>query len=198
MIISVTEMMTFLVTGDFVLNAELLDSQRLAKQRVEAKQILDAIASGRGWIHHPIVKAWSLYPDALKYYANCVIREFMKRGGHNTMAVYDVPKVILMPWWATWTRLHQSHRAMLLRKNPFYYTPKFSVEPEYMQCGYIWPHALEFKDAHKPLSDITAAIPQELQNPVFCTAILKSGTRAGQPCQRLVKDKMPACSIHRT
>jgi len=39
-------MMTFLVVGDFILNATLLDPSRLGKQRVEASQIKRLIKDG--------------------------------------------------------------------------------------------------------------------------------------------------------
>lgn len=189
--------MTFLVIGDFVLNAQLLDDQRLAKQRVEARQILDAILGGTGWKNHPATKAWKNYVDALKYYTNCIILEFIRRGGTNNLPLFEIPKIIMLPWWVHWDRLHQSHRAMLMRKNPFYYRDKFVVEPEYQQYGYIWPHDIPYENRFAPLASITAPIPDELTNPVYCCGILKSGQRAGQACQRLVKDKHPYCTIHR-
>ena len=189
--------MTFIVIGDFILNAQLLDNQRLAKQRVEARQILDAILKKTGWVNHPIVKAWSNYINALKYYTNCIILEFIRRGGKNKLPLYELPELILIPWWFTWDRLHQSHRAMLYRKNPFHYYDKFTIEQEYMSYGYIWPHYIAYEDRDTDLANITAPIPEELINPVYCCGILKSGLRSGQYCQRLVKDKYPYCTIHR-
>jgi hypothetical protein len=190
-------MMTFLVVADFVLNAKLLDDQRLAKQRVEARQILDAIMKGTGWKNHPITHAWRNYVDALKYYTNCIILEFIRRGGNNTLPLFEIPKIIMIPWWVNWDRLHQSHRAMLMRKNPFYYRSKFSVEAEYFNYGYIWPHNIPYDNRDAPLESITAPIPDELINPVFCSAILQSGKRKGHQCQRLVKDKQQLCTVHR-
>lgn len=189
--------MTFLVCADFIRNAELLDDQRLAKQRVEGHQILKAIVENSGWKHHPIVKAWRHYLGALKYYINCIILEFIRRGGNNNLPLLDVPHTILMPWWVSWERLHHSHRAMLLRKNPFYYEGKFTVNPEYMLYGYIWPHSVTYDNRNANLSTITAPIPDELVDPVYCSSTVKSGPRTGQQCHRLVKDKQPQCSIHR-
>lgn len=190
-------MMTFIVIGDFVLNAKLLDDQRLAKQRVEARQILDAIMNGTGWKHHPIVCAWRYYTDALKYYTNCIILEWIRRGGQNNLPLYEIPPIIMIPWWSQWDRLHQSHRAMLVRKNPYYYNDKFTVNQEYYSYGYIWPNKVAYQDRDADLSTITAPIPDELINPVYCHATLKSGKRKGENCNRLVKDKQAYCTIHR-
>jgi len=190
-------MMTFIIIGDFVLNAQLLDNQRLGKQRVEARQILDAIQKNTAWKNHPIVHAWRPFINALKYYTNCVILEWIKRGGENNLPLFDIPSIILIPWWSQWDRLHHSHRAMLMRKNPFYYNDKFTVNIEYNMYGYIWPHNILYENRFAPLQSITNEIPKELVNPVYCTGILKSGKRSGQTCNRLVKDKAPYCTIHR-
>lgn len=188
--------MTFIVVGDFVLNASLLDDARLGKQRVEAKQILDAILTGRGWIHHPITKSWGPYVPALVYYYNCIVIEWIKRGKDNNMPLYQLPPLILMPWWATWDRLHQSHRAMLIRKDPLYYTSKFTVEDEYKNYGYIWPNKISYDRRNDHLSTLTDPIPEYLVNARYCTAALKSGLRKGQPCNKIIKDNAVNCTIH--
>jgi hypothetical protein len=120
-------MMTFIVVGNFIINASLLDDEHLGKQRVEAVQILNTIINGDGWKNHPICKAWAKYVPALKYYINCIITEWKTRGHKNNMPLYEISEEIIIPWWAKWERLHQSHRAMLYRKNPFYYHAKFTV-----------------------------------------------------------------------
>ena len=130
-------MMTFIVVADLILNAQLLDNARLGKQRVEARQIIDSILHGKGWKHHPITVAWTNYVSALKYYTNCIIREWERRGFANTLPLYELPKIIIFPWWLTWDRLHQSHRAMLWRKDPFFYHNKFTIDPEFLSYGYI-------------------------------------------------------------
>ena len=192
-------MMTFIVVGDFILNAQLLDGMRLGKQRVEAMQILNIliaklksqlpVGTKQAWVNHPIVKAWEGYIPALQYYTNCIILEFIKRGGDNNMELYNIAEPIVYPWWTQWERLQHSHRAMLLRKNPFFYSSKFRAHDEYHLHGYIWPHLITNENYNYPLEYITAPIPKELINSVFCSVPLKSGKRKGETCNILVKDK---------
>lgn len=194
-------MITFIVTSDLHLNARLLDSRRLGKQRVEAIQILKAIETNTGWHHHPMTKAWRPYPMALKYYTNCIITEFIRRGYHNTIPLFKLPNIILFPWWLSWDRLHQSHRMMLLRKDPDYYGnlgDQFLIDPEYESYGYIWPDSIPYNKKDAPLAEITSPIPKELINPVYCSAQLKTGKRKGEICRELVKDKQIYCKIHRS
>ncbi|CAH6418213.1 Hypothetical protein HVR_LOCUS80 [uncultured virus] len=214
-------MMTFIVIGDFILNAQLLDDQRLGKQRVEARQIINAIQNGGkriidpstgmnravlgGWVNHPIVIAWRPFVTALKYYTNCIIMEWVRRGNNNTIPLFELPSLIMMPWWVKWDRLHQSHRAMLYRKNPFYYYNKFTIDPEYLLHGYIWLNTVSYENRFSSLDLIAAPIPEDLINPIYCKGILKSGKRVGETCNRLIKntkhlpraDGRQYCTIHR-
>ncbi|MEU7740966.1 MSMEG_6728 family protein [Nonomuraea sp. NPDC049158] len=59
-------MQTFLPYPDFARTAAVLDPLRLGKQRVEALQILRALTiPGYGWRHHPAVRMWASYEEAL-------------------------------------------------------------------------------------------------------------------------------------
>ena len=72
----------------FQKSAQCLDYKRLGKQRVEAKQILNALEPDydkKGWKTHPATMRWKGYEDCLKYYANCMITEWKKRGYNNIM-----------------------------------------------------------------------------------------------------------------
>lgn len=200
--------MTFLVMADFKLNAQLLDMSRIGKQRIEGRQILNIIlglSRSQSWSRHPIVQAWRPYPTALKYYINCIIEEFIRRGGRNNLPLFELPALILMPWWTQWERVHQSHRAMLMRKAPHYYGDKFSVDPEYMAHGYIWPGSIQeaspdskklptvtYDNRNQPLAMIAAPIPKELVAPVYCKSVMRSGAT----CHRLIKDGAQCCRIH--
>ena len=113
-------MQTFLPHRSFSKSAETLDYRRLGKQRVEAKQILEAIRKGGGWRHHPIVALWSNYTDALCEYHNCMIIEWRRRGYVNTMPLIDLAPSIVYPPWLT-DDFIRAHRSNLLRKDPVYY-----------------------------------------------------------------------------
>ena len=62
--------------------AKCLDYKHLGKQRVEAMQILNALRLdfNSSWKSHPIVKMWKGSENALKYYCNVMINEWVSRG----------------------------------------------------------------------------------------------------------------------
>ena len=130
-------MQTFLPYKSFKKCAKALDWRRLGKQRVEAKQILNALERGGGWAHHPAVKMWAGYENALRLYHNIMIQEWVSRGYNNNMPLEDVDEPVVMPPWLGRRRLHSSHRANLLRKNSDHYG-KFGWTEE-PQEGYYWP-----------------------------------------------------------
>ena len=193
-----------MLDADFEVSATMLDDSRLGKQRLEAKQILDAIHSiqsgnpKKGWINHPCTKMWSDYVPALKFYANCIIKEWIKRGKQNNMQIYKEDSKVVFPWWTSWRRLHHSHRAMLLRKAPLWYTGKFEVDSDHMKFGYIWPSKITEAMKDDPLETITAPIPENLKPGIvrFCTAILVSGKSKGQECGRLLKESKKEISMY--
>ena len=52
-------MQTFLPYKDFTKSAKALDNKRLGKQRVEVKQILNALdGKSKGWTNHPATNMW--------------------------------------------------------------------------------------------------------------------------------------------
>lgn len=134
---------TFILTNSPKNCVKLLDYRRLGKQRVEAKQIIDAIENPKsnGWSNHPVTKMWKNDVLGLKYYFNCCVDEWIDRGYKNTMIKYiiefDDEKDIL-PWFYYNKQIQESFKASLLRKNPEYYNDKIMCEEEYMLNGYIW------------------------------------------------------------
>jgi hypothetical protein len=139
-------MQTFLPHISFQKSAQCLDYRRLGKQRVEAKQILNALDPDydkKGWKTHPAVLMWAGYEDALKYYANCMITEWKKRGYNNTMEYYTVnTDEIKYPQWIGNEEFHKSHRMNLLRKDYDFYSDKFSevaTSYEIESYPYWWP-----------------------------------------------------------
>ena len=131
-------MQTFLPVPNFTQTAELLDYRRLGKQRVEAKQILNALSRGSGgWINHPATCMWRGYQDALGLYMNVMIAEWIERGYKNTMEPVPLPDYIELPPWLGDERVHSSHRAALLAKDSEWYGKYGWVE--YPEINYYWP-----------------------------------------------------------
>ena len=130
-------MQTFLPYPSFEQSARVLDRQRLGKQRVEAKQIIDTL-EGRsfGWSHHPAVRMWIGYVDALKLYFNVVSREWEKRGYKHNLSYYKLPDSIVFPPWLGNEVFHYAHRASLYRKNPIYYFGWTGIDAK---TPYVWP-----------------------------------------------------------
>jgi hypothetical protein len=133
-------MQTFVPYDDFEAIASCLDYRRLGKQRVECMQILNALTTGTGWIHHPATRMWADFPAALRRYQAVIIREWINRGYHNTMAIPRSGGRIRMPdWWGG--PIHSTHRAALLFKDPEYYGQfHWSEKPK---LDYFWPRSGE-------------------------------------------------------
>ncbi|MGW0483116.1 MSMEG_6728 family protein [Nonomuraea sp. NPDC003214] len=149
-------MQTFLPFPDFTRTARVLDPLRLGKQRVEALQILRALTvPGYGWRHHPAVKMWAGYEEALVRYGLEVCGHWCSTGRADTCAatmtreladtcgardVRSQPELALageLPPWLGDPELHLSHRSALLRKDPGFYRPLFGADPD--DLGYVWP-----------------------------------------------------------
>ncbi len=133
-------MQTFLPYQDFVSSAKCLDSQRLGKQRLECLQLLDAIQpnSKSSWRNHPCAKIWQGYDDALGYYMDCCIREWVRRGYKNNISLYhyQVPTQLEYPPIVGYTPFHESHQSNLLRKDPVFYGSYGWNVPNNLE--YVW------------------------------------------------------------
>ncbi len=148
-------MQTFLPYSDFAASAAALDSRRLGKQRVEALQVLRALTRERyGWKHHPVVLMWAGHEEALACYAMEVCAEWVRRGYADSCAASicadltsaglpaprsqsELAAQRLLPPWLGDERLHRSHRAALVRKDPDHYRGRFhDVDGD---MAYFWP-----------------------------------------------------------
>jgi hypothetical protein len=146
---------SFLPHPDFAVTASWLDPRRLGKQRVEALQILRALTvPGYGWRHHPAVRMWAGYEEALVRYGLDICTAWVSAGRADTCAatlvrdleggcqvsqVRHQPELALageLPPWLGDEALHRSHRSALLRKDPEWYARYFD-EPT--DLPYVWP-----------------------------------------------------------
>jgi len=131
-------MQTFLPYPDFRKTVKCLDNKRLGKQRVEAFQIEKSLKIPEyGWKHHPAVKMWKGYIDALREYQKHCILEWIKRGFKNNMEIPNVKGRIKYPFWLGDENFHSSHRSNLLRKDLNYYS-KYNWKEE-NNLPYVWP-----------------------------------------------------------
>lgn len=79
-------------------SAHCLDKQRLGKQRVEAKQLIDLLEEydrtgmipSKGWSSHPAFRSWIGFTNHLKVYFNIIVREWISRGCENNMPLYQI------------------------------------------------------------------------------------------------------------
>ena len=151
-------MQTFLPYPDFTASAAALDSKRLGKQRVEALQVLRAVTRVTyGWKRHPAVRMWVGYAEGVAAYGMATCLEWVARGGADTVAgtigvdlaeaglpsvprtQHELARAYALPDWIGDERVHRSHQAALVRKDPAYYGGMFpDVDPE---LPYFWPGA---------------------------------------------------------
>jgi hypothetical protein len=138
---------TFLPYPSFVKSAQILDRQRLGKQRVEAVQILRAnLGLTKGWRNHPAAKMWRGHEYALSVYGITVCEEWIHRGYKDSLLPefekaasvleHTVPPFgpLIMPTWLGNAEFHRSHRSNLKRKDPVHYA---FDEPD--DLPYVWP-----------------------------------------------------------
>jgi Pyrimidine dimer DNA glycosylase len=144
-------MQTFLPYPSFIQSARVLDYRRLGKQRVEVKQLLQALGIPVGthrlpptssWENHPAAKMWRGYEGSLAHYGEVICEEWRRRGYNDSL----LPQFRLLtavlpmssPPWLGRRDFHLSHRSNLIRKDPGYYRPRFGDQvPENLE--YVWP-----------------------------------------------------------
>jgi hypothetical protein len=146
---------TFLPYPDFAATARALDQRRLGKQRVETIQVLRGLTvPGYGWRHHPAVKMWAGYEEALVRYGLDICAVWCETGRADTCATTltadlaaacgdgvvrsqaELASAGELPPWLGDEDLHLSHRASLVRKDPQFYRPLFGDVPD---VPYVWP-----------------------------------------------------------
>jgi len=157
-------MNTMLPFVSFEKTASCLDFRRLGLQRSEAYQILNVI-TGRDTdprkLKDPAVLMWMGYPRALLEYGFTVAFEWRSRGYQDFMAerfnsefTLMICEKVVRPHWLGDQKLHASHRAALLAKDPAHYS-QFRWK-EVPGIDYYWPPpaelALRETHGHEDLS----------------------------------------------
>ncbi|MFF2995042.1 MSMEG_6728 family protein [Streptomyces sp. NPDC057950] len=149
-------MQTFLPYPDFMQSAAVLDQARLGKQRVEALQVLRGLTvPGYGWRHHPAVRMWVGYEEALVRYgldvcamwtaearadtcASTLTTDFARYRPGATVRVQErLAADDELPPWLGDPAFHRSHQSALVRKAPDIYTLFFPDVPD--DLPYVWP-----------------------------------------------------------
>jgi hypothetical protein len=149
-------MQTFLPYPDFARSAAVLDPPRLGKQRVETLQVLRGLTvAGYGWRHHPAVKMWAGYEEALVRYGLEMVAAWTATGRADTTAatltadlaaacgsssirtVEELAATDDLPPWLGDPDFHRSHQSALIRKDPAHYGPLFGDVPP--DLPYVWP-----------------------------------------------------------
>jgi len=146
-------MQTFLPHPNFIDSAACLDYRRLGKQRVECKQILQALGVPVGgplsekpssWRSHPATRMWQGHEYSLALYGIAVCNEWKSRGYKDTLLWQFMDAAVLVngrnacaPGWLGGLDFHASHRSNLLRKLPEHYGT-FGWKEE-NNLPYVWP-----------------------------------------------------------
>lgn len=138
-------MQTFLPYPDYVKSAQVLDRQRLGKQRVEAWQILQTLlhlTDKRGWANHPATRMWAGYERSLAVYGADMCTEWIRRGYRDTLlhrfTLHTLGGIAVPPVWVGDEGFHRSHRSNLLRKLRSHYEAFWPDEPD--DLPYVWPN----------------------------------------------------------
>lgn len=134
-------MQTFVPELTFSACAQVLDRQRLGKQRVEVLQLLRAnLDMTLGWRNHPCAKMWRGHEAGLAAYGLAVCEEWVWRGYKDTCA--DKIRSLVEPrdsdlpsWWGR-EDIVLSHRSNLIRKFPEHYAGLWTGVPD--DLPYVW------------------------------------------------------------
>lgn len=149
-------MQTFLPCQGFTESADVLDTKRLGKQRVETIQVLRALTvPGYGWRRHPAAAMWAGYEEALVRYGLDVCAVWCGQGRGDTCAATlqtdlaagtglsairtqdELAAAGELPPWLGDSNFHRSHQSALVRKDPDHYRALFPDVPD--DLLYVWP-----------------------------------------------------------
>lgn len=149
-------MQTFLPYPDFRASAQVLDRQRLGKQRVEGLQLINSlvgVTNGKGWSNHPARNMWRGHERALVEYTAVVCQVWRERGYKDTVEEkvrkleneFMAGKSTDLPEWLGREDFHLSHRSNLLRKMPAHYRQFWPDLQDNIE--YVWPEVRSTQEA---------------------------------------------------
>ena len=101
-----------------------------------------------GYVYHPIMLMWLGHEESLKKYINAHIDEWIRRGGKNTMKLYDFSDKNTQPKQPKWTydiAIHRCHKSNLLRKEienneTKHYQLLNNFQENIPNLEYFWPY----------------------------------------------------------
>ena len=139
-------MQTFLPRASYKGSAQVLDRQRLGKQRVEGLQLLKG-----QWVNHPASRMWRGHEGALAHYVLAVCEEWVARGYMDTCAdkvrelmdAHPEWNTVAPPWFGN-EGFHRAHRSNLVRKAREHYAPLFEHGLP-ADLPYLWPTTSQVK-----------------------------------------------------
>lgn len=139
-------MQTFMPYPAYEETARCLDRQRLGKQRVEARQILQTLAgASSAWVNHPAVRMWRGHELSLCAYGLAVCGEWVRRGYVDNQApvfsayaeAQSAARSHDDPPWLVRLDVLLGYRSNLVRKLPGHYGPLWPDVPA--DLPYVWP-----------------------------------------------------------
>lgn len=182
------------VNFHFLPSARKLNRQRLFKQIIEARYVLDVLtgkSKKKGYNNHPIMKMWHGYLPSLRQYINDHITAYKERKKKNgdycstSIQPYELSNYkIVHPWWTSCDYIIFSHKASLLRKErmryeePWYWTDDdfLNIPPEWLNYGYIWTCNLDDHVRSQLKENPSMVIPADVCSPVKFGIPLKRKT----------------------
>lgn len=138
--------MTWLPYPNMRLSVHTLSALTLGRQVADCISILRIVAGHREGgrnKYSDTVLSWHHHPEALVLYTDYAVQELLLRGHTNTLPsprstegrkLYQIPlewiqKSPKIPEWIGVERIHASHRATLLAKDPVWYSQFSWTEP---------------------------------------------------------------------
>lgn len=104
----------------------------------EKKQYKCVSKKNMAWWTHVATLSWVGNLDALKYYYNIILQEWIDRGYKNTMKPFEIKNRIILPNWWFDERIHKSHRSKLYQKDSEHYK-QFAIDYTPETMDYVWP-----------------------------------------------------------